>query len=108
MVISGGENIYSTEVESAISLHPDVAEVAVIGIPDPQWGEIVHAIVVPRAGKQLSVDDVRSHCRALIAGYKVPRSVEVRHSPLPLSGSGKVLKTTLREPYWQGNARRVN
>jgi long-chain acyl-CoA synthetase len=108
MVISGGENIYSTEVESTISLHADVAEVAVIGIPDPQWGEIVHAVVVPRAGKALSADDIRTHCRTLIAGYKVPRSVEIRAEPLPLSGSGKVLKTILREPYWDGQKRAVN
>jgi long-chain acyl-CoA synthetase len=108
MVISGGENIYSTEVESTISLHPNVAEVAVIGIPDAHWGEIVHAIVVPRAGKELSADDIRNHCRSLIAGYKVPRSVEIRTTALPLSGSGKVLKTVLREPYWRAQTRAVN
>ncbi len=108
MIISGGENVYSTEVESAISLHPDVAEVAVIGIPDPHWGELVHAIVVPRAGAALDADAVRAHCRTLIAGYKVPRSVEISATPLPLSGSGKVLKSVLREPYWRGTVRAVN
>ena len=108
MIISGGENIYSTEVESAISLHAAVAEVAVIGIPDPHWGEIVHAVVVPRAGATLSAEDVRAHCRALIAGYKVPRSVTISSTSLPLSGSGKVLKSVLREPYWRDKQRAVN
>jgi long-chain acyl-CoA synthetase len=99
MIISGGENIYSTEVESAISLFPGVAEVAVIGVPDARWGETVHAIVVPRAGAKLDGEAIRAHCRGLIAGYKVPRSIEIRTTPLPLSGSGKVLKPALREEY---------
>ena len=99
MIISGGENIYSTEVESAISLFPGVAEVAVIGIPDERWGEAVHAIVVPRAGEKLDPEAIRAHCRSLIAGYKVPRSIDIRTTPLPLSGSGKVLKPALREEY---------
>ena len=101
MIISGGENIYSSEVENAISVHPAVAEVAVIGIPDARWGEIVHAIVVVRDGTELTSDAIVSHCRTLIAGYKVPRSVEIRSGSLPLSGSGKVLKSALREPYWR-------
>jgi long-chain acyl-CoA synthetase len=99
MIISGGENIYSTEVENAISLFPGVAEVAVIGVPDARWGETVHAIVVPRAGAKLDGEAIRAHCRGLIAGYKVPRSVEIRTKPLPLSGSGKVLKPALRAEY---------
>jgi long-chain acyl-CoA synthetase len=108
MIISGGENVYSTEVESAISLCDGVAEVAVIGIPDPHYGEIVHAIVVPKAGASLTADTIRNHCRGLIAGYKIPRSVEIRTSPLPLSGSGKVLKPVLREPYWKDHKKSVN
>ncbi len=99
MIISGGENIYSTEVENAISLFPGVAEVAVIGIADERWGEAVHAIVVPRAGATLDPEAIRTHCRGLIAGYKVPRTVEIRTTPLPLSGSGKVLKPALREGH---------
>jgi long-chain acyl-CoA synthetase len=99
MIISGGENIYSTEVENAISLFPGVAAVAVIGVPDPRWGEAVHAVVVPRAGAMLDAEAIRAHCRGLIAGYKVPRSVEIRTAPLPLSGSGKVLKPALREEH---------
>ena len=108
MIISGGENIYSSEVENAISTHPAVAEVAVIGIPDARWGEIVHAVVVGRAGMALSSETIVSHCRTLIAGYKVPRSIEIRSSALPLSGSGKILKTALREPYWQNQSKAVN
>ena len=99
MIISGGENIYSTEVENAIAAFPGVGEVAVIGIPDERWGEAVHAIVVPRADAKLDLEAVRAHCRTLIAGYKVPRSIEIRTTPLPLSGSGKVHKPTLRQEY---------
>ena len=101
MIISGGENVYSAEVENAISLMPGVAEVAVIGIPDPKWGECVHAIVVPRAGADLTAQAVIVHCRMQIAGYKCPRSVEFRTTPLPVSGAGKVLKRDLREPFWK-------
>lgn len=100
MIISGGENVYSAEVESTISLMAGVAEVAVIGIPDPKWGECVHAIVVPRAGADLTAEAVIDHCSTRIAGYKCPRSVEFRTSPLPQSGPGKVLKRELREPFW--------
>jgi long-chain acyl-CoA synthetase len=108
MIISGGENIYSAEVESAISTLDGVAEVAVIGIPDEKWGETVHAVVVPRAGRELSAEAVVAHCRALIAGFKVPRSVEIRAESLPLSGAGKVLKTVLRETFWAGQAKQVS
>jgi long-chain acyl-CoA synthetase len=101
MIISGGENIYSAEVENAISLMPGVAEVAVIGIPDPKWGEAVHAIIVPRAGANLTAEAVTAHCSTQIAGYKCPRSVEFRNTPLPLSGAGKVLKRELRQPFWK-------
>lgn len=107
MIISGGENIYSTEVENAISLMPGVAEVAVIGIPDDKWGERVHAIVVPRAGAQLDEAAVQAWAREHMAGYKVPRSVLVRADKLPLSGAGKVLKNELRQPYWTGRERQI-
>jgi long-chain acyl-CoA synthetase len=108
MIISGGENVYSAEVENAISLLPGVAEVAVIGIPDAKWGETIHAIIVPRAGANLTVEAVMDHCRTQIAGYKCPRSVEFRDTPLPLSGAGKILKRELREPFWKGYEKRVN
>ena len=108
MIISGGENVYSAEVENAISLIPGVAEVAVIGVPDDQWGERVHAIIVPRAGANLTAESVMEHCRQTIAGYKCPRSVDFRAEPMPLSGAGKILKRELREPYWRGYAKAVN
>lgn len=108
MIISGGENIYSTEVENAISVMADVAEVSVIGIPDAKWGEAVHAIVVPRNGAALTPEAVQAHCRNLIAGYKCPRSVELRTEPLPVSAAGKIQKNILREPYWRSQEKRVN
>jgi long-chain acyl-CoA synthetase len=108
MIISGGENVYSAEVENAISLLAGVSEVAVIGVPDEQWGERVHAIIVPKSGVTLGVDDVMEHCRNQIAGYKCPRSIDFRAMPLPLSGAGKVLKRELREPYWKGFTKAVN
>ena len=108
MIISGGENVYSTEVENAMYQHPDVAQCAVIGVPDDKWGERVHAIVVPRAGTDPAPAALMAHCRALIADYKCPRSVSFQDEPLPLSGAGKVLKTELRKPFWAGRGRQVN
>jgi long-chain acyl-CoA synthetase len=108
MIISGGENIYSTEVENAISVMPEIAEVSVIGIPDPKWGEAVHAIVVPRNGAAITAEAVQAHCRTLIAAYKCPRSVELRREPLPVSAAGKIQKNVLREPYWRDKEKRVN
>lgn len=108
MIITGGENVYSTEVENATSVMPGVAEVSVIGIPDPKWGEAVHAIVVPRTGAALTAEAVQAHCRNLIAGYKCPRSVELRSDPLPVSAAGKIQKNVLREPYWRGKDKQVN
>lgn len=108
MIVTGGENVYSAEVESAISLHAAVAQVAVIGIPHELWGEQVHAIVVLRPGATATSEQIQAHCRANIAGYKVPKSVEFRKEPLPLSGAMKVLKRELREPYWRGRERRIN
>jgi len=86
----------------------EVAEVAVIGIPDETWGETVHAIVVPRADCAVTADAVIAHCRSHIAGYKTPRSVEIRTTPLPLSAAGKILKTELRAPFWRDKDRGVN
>ncbi len=108
MIVSGGENVYSSEVESAISTHPDVADVAVIGVPSDDWGEAVHAIVVLRPSAELDGEAIIAHARTAIAGYKVPSSVEVRTEPLPLSGAGKTLKRALREPFWADRDRRVN
>jgi long-chain acyl-CoA synthetase len=108
MIISGGENVYSMEVENALSLMPEIAEVSVIGIPDPRWGETVHAIVVPQNGAKITLEAVQAHCRALIAAYKCPRSFELRDEPLPVSAAGKIQKNVLREPYWRGSEKRVN
>lgn len=107
MIVSGGENVFSAEVESVISTHPDVAGVAVIGIPDPHWGEAVHAIIIAKPGSTPTSEGIIAHCRAHIAGYKCPRSVTLRDEPFPLSGAGKVLKRDLRAPYWQGQDRNV-
>jgi long-chain acyl-CoA synthetase len=108
MIISGGENVYSTEVENAMYRHPDVGQCAVIGVPDDKWGERVHAVIVPTEGAKPDANDLMAHCRKLIADYKCPRSISFREDPLPLSGAGKVLKTELRKPFWQGKERQVN
>lgn len=108
MVVTGGENVFSAEVESVLSTHPSVAQVAVIGIPDEEWGEAVHAIVVPQAGAEQDEAALIAHAKAQIAGYKCPKSVSFREEALPLSGAGKVLKRELRAPYWEGRDRQVN
>jgi acyl-CoA synthetase (AMP-forming)/AMP-acid ligase II len=100
MIVTGGENVYSVEVENAIASHPAVAQVAVIGIPHDVWGEAVHAVVVPRENADVTEAEIIEHARAMIAGYKLPKSVELRAEPLPLSGAMKVLKRELREQYW--------
>ena len=107
MIVTGGENVYSAEVENAISSHPAVAQVAVIGIPSDQWGEAVHAIVVLRSDAQATADELQAWARERIAGYKVPKSIDFRAEPLPLSGAMKVLKRELRAPYWEGKERAV-
>jgi long-chain acyl-CoA synthetase len=101
MIVSGGENIYSIEVEDAVVSHPAVAQVAVIGIPHETWGEQVHAIVVPKPGFTVTAEEIQAHARQSIAGYKVPKSVEFRTEPIPLSGAMKPLKRELRRPYWE-------
>lgn len=108
MIISGGENVYSVEVENAVAQHPAVAQCAVIGIPHEAWGEQVHAVVVTKAGATVTAEELIAHCKALIAGYKCPRSVEITETPLPLSGAGKILKRELRQPYWESRERRVS
>jgi long-chain acyl-CoA synthetase len=103
MIITGGENVYSVEVEAVLAKYPGVDEVAVFGVPDERWGEAVHAVVVGRADPEA----LREHCRATLAGFKIPRSIDVRDEPLPKSGAGKLLKNRLREPYWAGRDRMV-
>ncbi|MCG8313506.1 MAG: long-chain-fatty-acid--CoA ligase [Pseudomonadales bacterium] len=108
MVITGGENVFTTEVENAVMTHPAVQDVAVIGVPSEEWGEAVHAIVILKPDMKVNEDEIKEHCRDRIAGYKLPKSVSFREEPLPLSGAGKVLKTELRKPYWENQARQVN
>ena len=108
MVVTGGENVFTTEVENAVISHEFVQDVAVIGIPHAEWGEAVHAIVILHPGKSLTEEELIAHCRELIAGYKLPKGITFREEPLPLSGAGKVLKTELRKPYWEGRDRQVN
>lgn len=102
VIISGGETIYSTEVENALYQHPAVLEAAVIGVPDESWGEAVHAVVVLRPDAEATGEELIAHCHELIAGYKCPKSVSFSAEPLPKSGAGKILKIELRQPYWEG------
>jgi acyl-CoA synthetase (AMP-forming)/AMP-acid ligase II len=107
MIVTGGENVYSGEVEAAIYKHPAVREVAVFGIPDPQWGELVMACVALKPGMVLSANDLTGHCRQFLANYKIPRRVEFSDTELPKSGSGKILKRILRERFWAHEQRAV-
>ncbi|MNE93283.1 Long-chain-fatty-acid--CoA ligase FadD13 [compost metagenome] len=106
MIVTGGENVYSVEVENAVLKHPAVHQCAVIGIPDDRWGELVHACVVLKPGMTLELDELVGHCKQHVANYKCPRSLEVLES-LPMSGAGKIVKNTLRDKHWVGQARRV-
>ena len=107
MIVSGGENIYPAEIESALAGHPTIADVAVIGVPDDRWGEAVKAVVVLKPEQSLANDDLIAFARERIAGYKVPRSMDVVEA-LPRNPSGKILKREPRAPYWEGKERQVN
>jgi fatty-acyl-CoA synthase len=107
MIITGGENVYPAEVESAIYGHPDVAEVAVIGVPDARWGEAVKACIVPREGHSVDPESVIAWARQRIAGFKVPKSVDIIPA-LPRNPTGKIMRRALREPYWAQMDRQVN
>jgi long-chain acyl-CoA synthetase len=107
MIVTGGENVYSGEVEAVIYTHPAVREVAVFGIPDPKWGEIVKACVVLKPGKTLTADELIAYCRRSLANFKVPRSIEFSQTELPKSGSGKILKRVLRDAAWVRQERAV-
>jgi long-chain acyl-CoA synthetase len=98
MIVTGGENVYSVEVEDVLFRHPAVLEAAVFGIPDARWGEAVHAVVVPR--EPVEAEELLRHCRAELADYKAPKRLDLRDEPLPKSGAGKVLKRELRAPFW--------
>ena len=106
MIVSGGENVYPAEVENALFAHPQIADVAVIGVPDEKWGEAVKACVVPEAGATLDPEEIIAFARERIAGYKLPKSVDFVDA-LPRNPSGKILRRELRDPYWEGQDRRV-
>ena len=108
MIVTGGENVYSGEVEAVIYTHPAVREVAVFGIPDPKWGEIVKAVVVLKPGETLTAEELIAYCRQSLANFKVPRSIEFSDTELPKSGSGKILKRVLRERFWIHQERAVS
>ncbi|GAB2567793.1 acyl-CoA synthetase [Nocardia heshunensis] len=107
MIVSGGENVYSAEVENALAAHPAVAACAVIGVPDQDWGERVHAVLVCHPGHTVALGEIRDHVKERIAGYKAPRSLEVVDA-LPVSGAGKILKRELRKQYWGDSDRQVH
>ncbi len=107
VIITGGENVSSIEVEDAIFQHPDVTEVAVIGIPDEKWGELVTALVVTTPGSTLTEDDVIAWSKTKLAGYKCPKRVEFR-AELARTATGKLQKFKLREPFWSDATRQVN
>ena len=107
VIISGGENVSSIEVEDAVFSHPEVAEVAVIGVPDERWGELVMALVVPTPGSSLTEADLIAYTKTKLAGYKCPKKIEFRDS-LARTATGKLQKFKLREPYWAGQAKAVN
>jgi acyl-CoA synthetase (AMP-forming)/AMP-acid ligase II len=111
MIISGGENVYSSEVETAVTQYPGIAQCAVIGLPSEKWGESVHAILVASPDSEvagaLTVSELRTFCKQHIAGYKCPASLEFVES-LPISAAGKILKTELRKPYWGSSEKQVS
>jgi acyl-CoA synthetase (AMP-forming)/AMP-acid ligase II len=107
MIVSGAENVYPAEVENAIFGHPDVAEVAVIGVPDERWGEAVKAIVTPKEGHSVDPQDIIAWTRQKLAAFKCPKTVDVIEA-MPRNPSGKLLKRELRKPYWEGQERQVH
>ncbi len=107
MIVSGGENVYPIEIENVLAQHPEVADVAVIGVPDPRWGETVKAIVVCRPGTQPAPETIIAFARERLARFKCPTSVDFAEL-LPRNPSGQLLKRELREPYWKDQARRIN
>ena len=107
MIISGGENVYSVEIENVLSQHPAVLEVAAIGVPDAQWGEAVKAICVLREGASATADEIIGFCRGKIAGYKIPKSVDFSKEQLPKTGPGKIAKRRLRDPFWAARERNI-
>jgi acyl-CoA synthetase (AMP-forming)/AMP-acid ligase II len=106
MIISGGENVYSPEVERVLAEHPAVMEVAIIGVPDDTWGESVKAVVSLKEGASATEAELIAHCQEHLARFKCPRSVDIIEL-LPRNPTGKILKRELRKPYWEGHDRQV-
>jgi acyl-CoA synthetase (AMP-forming)/AMP-acid ligase II len=107
MIVTGGENVYSTEVENVLYMHPAVLEAAVVGVPDPKWGEAVKAIVVLKKGHEATEEEIIAFCRENIAHYKAPKSVDLINE-LPKTGSGKIYKKGLRDQYWGDRATKIS
>jgi acyl-CoA synthetase (AMP-forming)/AMP-acid ligase II len=107
MIVSGGTNLYPSEIESALLEHDDLRDVAVIGIPDQKWGEAALAVCVTRSGQEIPADDLIGFCRSRLGGYKIPRHYSFV-TELPRNASGKILKRVLREPYWAGQSRSIS
>jgi fatty-acyl-CoA synthase len=106
IIISGGENISTIEVEQAVVSHPAVLEAAVIAVPDEKWGEVPKAFVTLAAGKEASAEEIIQHCKGRLAHFKAPRQIEF--GPLPKTSTGKIQKFVLREREWQGHAKRIH
>ena len=106
MIVTGGENVYPAEVENVLAKHPDVADVAVVGVPDEKWGEAVKAVVVRRESSDVTSDALITFAREHLAGYKLPKSVDFA-DVLPRNPSGKLLKREIRAPYWEGTSRNI-
>ncbi|MGH3977017.1 MAG: class I adenylate-forming enzyme family protein, partial [Pseudonocardiaceae bacterium] len=107
VIITGGENVSSIEVEDCVFSHPAVADVAVIGVPSERWGETIKALIVVTEGEQVTPDEIIRYCKERLAGYKAPTSVEFREA-IPRTATGKIQKFKLRQEYWQGRERQVN
>jgi len=108
MIVTGGENVYSVEVENALYAHPAVLEAAAIGVPSTEWGEAVHAVIVLKPDQEATEQELIGHCREHIAGYKCPKSISFSAEELPKSGAGKILKRDLRQPFWGDQERQIN
>jgi long-chain acyl-CoA synthetase len=108
MIITGGENVYSAEVENTIMQFPGLLECAVIGVPSNKWGEAVHAFVVVREGVEVREDEIIEFCRTQISSFKCPRTIEIQTQPLPKSAAGKIQKFELRAPFWDGLDRSIS